>query len=174
MVTVWNPAKQAQDFVFTFFEGGHHLKPLHIQPKETVPLMFLKLSRTRCLMRKEIWSLNRSSGNGKDGRQSRRKSVHFGRDPIRNLNRKATCSQSCQWCDGYNSFYVVDAPFSVGVNGTHQESPWLNITQGRYTIANRFQLEQQQYHRRNGGYRPSHRKGLWIGNHHRCPIERTS
>ncbi len=36
MVTVWNPADEAQDLVFTlFFSGGHYAYPLNLAPRAT-------------------------------------------------------------------------------------------------------------------------------------------
>ena len=36
MVAVWNPADEAQDFVFTlYFTGGHYIVPLHLEARAT-------------------------------------------------------------------------------------------------------------------------------------------
>jgi hypothetical protein len=36
MVTLWNPADEAQDFTFTlFFSRGHYKYPMHLGPKAT-------------------------------------------------------------------------------------------------------------------------------------------
>jgi hypothetical protein len=36
MVTIWNPAAEAQDFLVTvFFSGGHYKYPIHLGPKAT-------------------------------------------------------------------------------------------------------------------------------------------
>jgi len=36
LVTLWNPADQAQDFVFTlFFSGGHHAFPVQMEGRVT-------------------------------------------------------------------------------------------------------------------------------------------
>jgi len=36
MVTMWNPADEAQDFIFKiFFTGGHYLLPVHLGPRAT-------------------------------------------------------------------------------------------------------------------------------------------
>ncbi len=125
MVTVWNPADEAQDFVFTlFFEGGHYLLPLHIQPKETRSFNVSEIIQNQVpdaegnLVPSTVHQGTAKIAGSLAENQYILVAIESG---IYNV-RKATCSQSCQWCDGYNSFYVVDAPFSVGVNGTHQES----------------------------------------------------
>lgn len=36
MVTLWNPADESQEFLFTlFFSGGHYRFPLHLEPRAT-------------------------------------------------------------------------------------------------------------------------------------------
>src|ERR1700685_1547109 len=36
MVSLWNPADEAQDFIFTlFFSGGHYDLPVHLGPRAT-------------------------------------------------------------------------------------------------------------------------------------------
>lgn len=36
MFTLWNPADEAQDFIFTlYFKGGHYLYPIHLEPRAT-------------------------------------------------------------------------------------------------------------------------------------------
>ena len=125
MVTVWNPADEAQDFVFTlFFEGGHYLLPLHIQPKETRSFNVSEIIQNQVpdaegnLVPSTVHQGTAKIAGSLAENQYILVAVESG---IYNV-RKATCSQSCQWCDGYNSFYVIDAPFGVAVNGTHQES----------------------------------------------------
>ncbi len=125
MVTVWNPADEAQDFVFTlFFEGGHYLLPLHIQPKETRSFNVSEIIQNQVpdaegnLVPSTVHQGTAKIAGSLAENQYILVAIEAG---IYNV-RKATCSQSCQWCDGYNSFYLIDAPFGVAVNGTHQES----------------------------------------------------
>jgi hypothetical protein len=36
MVTIWNPADEPQDFVFTLsFDGGHYRMPVHLEDRAT-------------------------------------------------------------------------------------------------------------------------------------------
>jgi Bacterial Ig-like domain (group 2) len=125
MVTVWNPTDEVQDFIFTlFFEGGHYLLPLHIQPRETRSFDVSEIIQNQVPDAEgNLVPSTVHQGTAKiAGSQAENQHILVALDAgIYNV-RKATCSQSCQECDGYNNFYVVDATFSVAVNGTHQES----------------------------------------------------
>jgi hypothetical protein len=126
MVTVWNPADEAQDFLFTlFFEGGHYLLPLQMQPRETRSFNISEVIQNQVpdaagnLVPSTIHQGTAKIAGSQAENQHILVAIESG---IYNV-RKATCSQNnCQECDGYNTFYVIDATFSVAVNGTHQES----------------------------------------------------
>lgn len=123
MVTVWNPADEAQDFVFQLsYTGGHYNYPIHLEPRST---------RTF-----NISAIVESGGPDADG-DVIPTTVHDGGARIMgsqaenehilvNIDsgvynvRKATCGLYCQSCDGVTSWSVADNPFTVPVSQQHQ------------------------------------------------------
>jgi hypothetical protein len=144
MVTLWNPADEAQDFIFKlFFEtpggsGGHYALPLHLGPRATRSLNVSEIIQNQ-LPDVEGNLVPASVHEGSiqiQGSQAQNEHILLAVDSgIYNV-RKATCGNNCMECDGYVSSTVVVAPFSVTVQGTLGLTllgTW-NTTGGQYGI----------------------------------------
>ncbi|MFZ0745351.1 MAG: hypothetical protein WAM85_13150 [Terracidiphilus sp.] len=123
MVTIWNPADEAQDFIFQLtYTGGHYNYPIHLEARST---------RTF-----NISDIVESGIPDADG-DVIPATVHDGGAEIMGSNaenehilvnidsgvynvRKATCGLYCQSCNGVTSSSVADNPFVVAVSKQHQ------------------------------------------------------
>jgi hypothetical protein len=124
MVTLWNPADEAQDFIFKFtFTGGHYLYPIRLDPRATRTFNISDIIENQ---------VPDAEGNTIPG------SVHEGAAKLMgsqadNQNilvsmsagiynvRKATCNIVCHGCDGATSWNMVDSPSATAVAGTKQQ-----------------------------------------------------
>ena len=124
MVSLWNPADEAQDFIFQLtFSGGHYDFPLHLGPRET-----------RTFNISEIGEIPDAEGNIVPA------GVHEGGATIMGSShghnehvllamdagtynvRKATCGAFCQTCNGVTGWSFVDNPLAVALSGQHQQT----------------------------------------------------
>jgi IPT/TIG domain len=123
MITLWNPADEAQDLVFKlFFTGGHYLVPIHVEARATRSI--------------NVSDITQNSGPDVEGNIVP-PAVHEGSIKIAgsladNQNvlvaidagiynvRKATCQVICYICDGYFGWYMAPSSFAVDVDGTTQ------------------------------------------------------
>jgi hypothetical protein len=117
MVTLWNPADEAQDFVFTFFfSRGHYAWPIHLEPRAT------RMFNVSEVIQNQIpdtdgnvipATVQEGSGvlNGTRGENERiLVAMDVGIDNV----RKATCQAGCVWCPGYSSAFLDLSPLTVG------------------------------------------------------------
>jgi len=140
MVTVWNPADEAQDFVFAlFYSGGHYFYPMRLDARATHTFNISEIVHS---------GLPDSEGNvipvaiqsGKaeiGGPLGENQLVLVTMDSgIYNV-RKATCgAPPCETCNGFMSVSIVDNPFVVAVGGTKQQvmrAQWNTGTYYDYT-----------------------------------------
>src|ERR1700735_5496913 len=125
MVTIWNPADEAQDFVFTlFFDGGHYSLPLHMQPKETRAFNISEVIQNQVPDAEgNLIPANVKLGTAKlSGSVAENQHILVALESgIYNV-RKATCGVTCQTCDGYTNYVITLDDFGVTVNGTQQET----------------------------------------------------
>jgi hypothetical protein len=125
MITIWNPADEAQDFVFTlFFEGGHYLLPLHMEARETRAFNVSEILQNQVpdaegnLIPPSIHQGTAKIAGSHAENEYILVAVNFG---IYNV-RKATCFGGCTTCDGYTDFAIDVLDFTMAVNGTQQEA----------------------------------------------------
>jgi hypothetical protein len=122
MTTLWNPADEAQDLVFTLFvSGGHYDLPVHLGPRAT--RMF------------NISEIIQNQIPDKDGNLIP-PTVHEGSAKISGMHaenehilvaldvgvynvRKATCAYGCVNCNGMVT-YIIPGPGPVPVGGSVQ------------------------------------------------------
>lgn len=125
MVTLWNPADEAQDFVFTlFFAGGHYRYPLHLEARATRMFNLSEIIQNQ-IADDEGNVIPTAAHEG----SARIAAVHAENEHlllavdvgVYNV-RKATCHQTCITCNGASSLTINDTPFAVAVSGTHQLS----------------------------------------------------
>jgi hypothetical protein len=123
MVTVWNPADEAQDFTFTLlFEGGHYLLPLHMQARETRSFNVSEIIQNQVPDAEgNVIPPSIRQGTAKiGGSQAENEYILIAVDAAVYNVRKATCGVICLTCNGYTNSAVVLSSFSVPVTGTNQ------------------------------------------------------
>jgi hypothetical protein len=125
MVTIWNPADEAQDYVFTlFFEGGHYLLPLHLEGRETREFNVSEILQNQIpdaegnLIPPSVHQGTAKIMGSHAENEYILVAVDFG---VYNV-RKATCQNGCATCEGYTGYDVTVDGFAVAVNGTQQET----------------------------------------------------
>jgi hypothetical protein len=137
MVTIWNPADEAQDFAYTFFfSGGHYTLPLHLEPRATRSFNVSEIIQSQVPDAEgNIIPPSIHEGGAKiAGSIAENQHILVAVDSGTYNVRKATCSNNCQECDGYTSAQLADNPFAIGVGGTHQQN--LSLTYGSGTQYN--------------------------------------
>ncbi len=125
MVTLWNPADEAQDFALTlFYTGGQYVYPIHLGPRETRTFNVSAILES---------SVPDAAGNVipagiKDGSAEIAGSLGEQQQILISLDaavyniRKATCGTVCWYCGGvvYAAFDLD--PFGLDSEGTTQET----------------------------------------------------
>jgi hypothetical protein len=125
MVSLWNPADEAQDFTFTlFFSGGHYDLPVHLGPRAT------RMFNISEIIQNQIPDKN---GNlippGVQEGSSRISGVQAENEHILvaveggiyNV-RKATCAYTCKNCNGIATSSITVQGFVIAPAGTVQMS----------------------------------------------------
>ena len=125
MVTIWNPADEAQSFIFRIhFSGGHYDRLVNLGPRATY--MF-DLSEILAVQGPDsdgnVLPAGLQEGSAEIvGIQADNQNILVALDAgIYNV-RKATCGGSCQSCNGGTAWSVVLAPFGVYPIGNIQEN----------------------------------------------------
>jgi hypothetical protein len=120
MVTVWNPADEAQDFMFTLhFAGGQYRLPIHLGPRATQMLTLSEVVQNQ---------IPDAEGNiipptVKDGSatlagaQADNQEILVAMDAGTYNVRKATCTYYCISCNGTVSVNIVTNPFALAKGG---------------------------------------------------------
>ena len=127
MVTVWNPADEAQDFVFTlFFSGGHYDLPIHLDARATRMFNVSEVIQNQIPdSAGNVISASIHEGSARiSGTQGEVQDILVAIDAGTYNVHKATCSYYCIWCDGYIDAALGIVPFGVAKGGTKQ----LNVT----------------------------------------------
>jgi hypothetical protein len=131
MVTLWNPADEAQDLVFKlFFSGGHYLFPIHLSPRATHTLNVSEILHSQIpdsegnLIPPSIQEGSAKILGSRGDNEHILVSIDAGTYNV----RKATCGQVCFSCDGYTSSGVtvnggaLNGSFTIDVDATQQAS----------------------------------------------------
>ena len=122
MVTLWNPADEAQDFVFTlFYAGGHYFYPIHIEPRATTMFNVSEILHTTIPDTEgNVVPAGISEGSAElTGSQGEAQHILVSFDAATYNVIKATCGTHCVTCQGAVNSWVTDSPFAVPVSGTH-------------------------------------------------------
>jgi len=124
MIDIWNPADEAQEFVFTvFFSGGHYELPIHLGPRASQMFNLSEVIRNQipdkdghvipATVREGSAQISGSQGVAEHILVA----ISVG---IYNV-RKATCHVTCQTCQGaVGAPVLADSPFITTVSGSHQ------------------------------------------------------
>lgn len=123
MITLWNPADEAQDLVFKLiFSGGHYLLPIHLDARATrmINVSEIIMSGVPDAEGNTI-PPNVHEGSAKIiGSLADNQHILIAMDAGVYNVRKATCGLICYTCDGFSNWEVSPASFTVDVDGTTQ------------------------------------------------------
>jgi hypothetical protein len=125
MVTLWNPADEDQDYIFTlFFSGGHYNLPIHLGPRATRMFNISQLVQNQAPDTEgNIIPASVHEGSGKlSGTLGENQHILVSLEAAIYNVRKATCHDTCNTCDGAvfsPEPWIVDDPFAVAVGGNH-------------------------------------------------------
>ena len=125
MVTLWNPADEAQDFVFTlFFSGGHYAFPLHMEGRVTRTFNGSEIVHSQIpdAEGNRIPPAVQEGSAELTGSQGESQHILVAMDAGTYNVRKATCGLHCITCNGATEFWIDANPFSVAVKKTTQLS----------------------------------------------------
>jgi len=140
MVTLWNPADEAQDFVFTlFYTGGHYLYPIHLEARATHTFNVSEIIHSGIPDSEgNVIPAAIQSGSAEiAGLAGENQQILVALDSgIYNV-RKATCGGVvCDNCNGFISIFLINNPFAVAVGRSTQEfamAQWNTGTNYDYT-----------------------------------------
>lgn len=123
MVTLWNPADEAQDFIFQLtYSRGHYGYPIHLDARATRTFNISEIVESGIPDAEgDVVPDGIQHGGAKiTGSHADNEHILVAIDAGTYNVRKATCGQYCQTCDGVTAGSVADNPFSVGVAQQHQ------------------------------------------------------
>lgn len=125
MITIWNPADEAQDFTFRIeFIGGHYLLPIHLEPRATRTFNISQIIQAQIPDAEgNIIPAAVQSGSAKlIGSQADNQHILAAMDGgIYNVV-KATCGGYCMGCDGATMYYALIDGFYVPIGYNTSES----------------------------------------------------
>ena len=141
MVTLWNPADEAQDLAFkVFFTGGHYSLPVRLEPRTTRTFNMSEIIQNQVpdsegnLIPASVHEGSAKILGGHDDREQILVAMDSG---IYNV-RKAVCnSNNCQTCDGATGFWETVSSFVLAIGRQTQQTAteqWSSGTQ--YNITN--------------------------------------
>jgi hypothetical protein len=123
MVTMWNPADEAQDFIFKiFFTGGHYLLPVHLGPRATYMFNLSEIIDSQSPDSEgNLIPLAVHDGSAQiSGTQGENQLILVSVDVGTYNVRKATCAYRCITCNGATSWAMSVIPFATGIGGSTQ------------------------------------------------------
>ncbi len=126
MVSLWNPADEAQDFVFTLsYPGGHYGYPIHLEARATQTFNISEIIHAGIPDAEgNVIPTAIQAGSAEiSGSQGESEHILVAMESgIYNV-RKATCgSLECANCTGIVTTSILLSPFAVTVGGTKQET----------------------------------------------------
>ena len=126
MVTLWNPADEDQDLVFTlFYTGGHYAFPIHLAARATRTFNVSEITHNPVPDAEgNVVPAGTYEGSAEiAGSQGENQEIVVAVDSgIYNV-RKATCGNYyCVTCNGLVQSWISLNPFSVAVGGSTQET----------------------------------------------------
>lgn len=134
MVTMWNPADEAQDFIFTiFFTGGHYLLPVHLGPRAAYMFNVSQVVEAQTPDSEgDVIPLAVHDGSAQiSGARGENQLILVSVDVATYNSKKATCSYRCITCNGAVTWYVAGSPFTILSGSSTQLSFLVNWNSGR-------------------------------------------
>ncbi len=125
MVTLWNPADEQQDFLFTlYYAGGHNSFPIYLGPRETRSFNVSEFTMEGIHDADgNLMPMEAQTGSAEiSGSQGENEHILIAADAAVYNVIKATCGNVCETCNGLASVNLVENPFGVAVAGTTQQT----------------------------------------------------
>ncbi len=135
MVTVWNPADEAQDFIFRlFFSGGHYSLPLRLGARVSRTFNVSEIVRTQVPDPDGniIPASSHEGGAQILGSHAENESIIVAVEAGVYNVRKATCAVICMECDGLTTVFMNPSTFTVASGSTQQLHFFANYNTGGY------------------------------------------
>jgi hypothetical protein len=123
MVTLWNPADQAQDFVFTlFFAGGHYAFPVHMEGRVTRTFNISEIVNSGIpdAQGNRIPPSVQEGSAELTGSKGESQHILVTMDAGTYNVRKATCAVHCFSCNGAVDFWIGANPWTAAVKKSTQ------------------------------------------------------
>jgi len=134
MITLWNPADEDQDLVYTlFFSGGHYLYPIHLAARATRTFNISEItgSATPDSEGNIIPAGIRQGSAEIAGSLGEHQHILVNMDTgVYNVNKAVCAPPVCETCQGEVSVALVDNPFAVAVSGTKQQTFYMTWNSG--------------------------------------------
>ena len=133
MVSLWNPADEAQDFTFTlFYSGGHYLYPVHMEPRATHVFNISEIlhSGLQDSQGNVIPAAVQSGSAEIAGLEGEQQHILVTMDAGVYNVRKAICGNNCLVCNGVVNTFIIDDPFGVPIGGSQQETFYTQYNTG--------------------------------------------
>ena len=123
MVTLWNPADEAQDFLFTLmYSGGHYAYPVHLDPRATRMFNISEVIRSQVPDGEgNVVPLSVHEGSATlTGARGKAERILVSIDEGTYNVQKATCGGTCITCQGAVASWIDPDPASVDVGASTQ------------------------------------------------------
>jgi len=125
MVTLWNPADEAQDLVFTmYFSGGHYKYPIHLEPRATHMFNVSEIVQNQLPDADgNIIPATIHDGSAEiTGPLGPAQHILVAAEASSYNVQKATCGFLCLTCSGVEDTWIQVNPFALAVGGQTQLS----------------------------------------------------
>jgi hypothetical protein len=124
MITLWNPADEAQELTFTlFYSGGHYLYPIHLAPRATRAMNISEILLTSIPdVEGNVIPAGVDEGSAEiAGSQGEHEHILVSMDAAIYNVRKAICGVTCVTCNGVVSGSIEVIPVVLTTSLNHQE-----------------------------------------------------
>lgn len=141
MITLWNPADEQQDLVFTlYYSGGHNSFPIYLGPRESRSLNVSEFTMEGIHdIDGNMVPMEAQTGSAEiSGAQGENEHILIGVEAAVYNVVKATCEIVCETCIGFVNVTLVQSPFSLTVGNSIQQT--FAVTYSTGTQYNRTNL----------------------------------
>jgi hypothetical protein len=133
MISIWNPADEAQDFVFTlFYSGGHYLHPVHLEARASLMFNVSEITHSQIPDSEgNVIPAGIHEGSAEiSGTQGEQQHILVAIDAgIYNV-QKAICVYPCPTCSGIDIASMIDAQFNVPIGAQKQQTFYVQWNTG--------------------------------------------
>jgi IPT/TIG domain len=123
MVTLWNPADEAQELVFKLhYIGGHYSFPIHLPARGTFMFNLSEITQNPAPdLEGNVIPAGTHEGSAElSGSQGEDQYILLSMDAGIYNQQKATCGPSCRTCQGAVDSWITDNPFATPLGTNHQ------------------------------------------------------